>query len=84
VVAGASLAAVCKPAVASAEISNRVGFQTFRHTHTTLLSQNSEDLKVVQELLRHANSHSRSLCIHYVGGLALCAFTCDGSSLADP
>jgi integrase len=27
-----------------------------RHTYTTLLTQNSEDIKVVQELLRHANS----------------------------
>lgn len=27
-----------------------------RHTYTTLLTQNNEDVKVVQELLRHANS----------------------------
>jgi integrase len=33
-----------------------VGFHTFRHTYTTLLTQNNEDVKVVQELLRHANS----------------------------
>ena len=26
------------------------------HTYTTLLTQNNEDVKVVQELLRHANS----------------------------
>jgi hypothetical protein len=26
------------------------------HTHTTLLTENKEDIKVVQELLRHANS----------------------------
>lgn len=45
-----------KPAVARAEISKRVGFHTFRHTYTTLLTQNNEDVKVVQELLRHANS----------------------------
>ena len=45
-----------KPAVAKAEISKRVGFHTFRHTYTTLLTQNNEDVKVVQELLRHANS----------------------------
>ena len=29
---------------------------TFRHTCTTLPTQNNEDVKVVQELLRHANS----------------------------
>jgi len=28
----------------------------FRHTYTTLLTQNNEEVKVVQELLRHANS----------------------------
>jgi integrase len=45
-----------KPAVKKAEITKRVGFHTFRHTYTTLLTQNNEDVKVVQELLRHANS----------------------------
>ena len=45
-----------RPAVAKAEIAKRVGFHTFRHTYTTLLTQNNEDVKVVQELLRHASS----------------------------
>ena len=45
-----------KPAVKKAGIPKRVGFHTFRHTYTTLLTQNHEDVKVVQELLRHANS----------------------------
>ena len=45
-----------KPAVKKAGILKRVGFHTFRHTYTTLLTQNHEDVKVVQELLRHANS----------------------------
>src|ERR1035441_8312761 len=45
-----------KPAVKKAEIAKRVGFHTFRHTYTILLTQNNEDVKVVQELLRHANS----------------------------
>lgn len=45
-----------KPAVKAAGIKKRVAFHTFRHTDTTLLTQNSEDVKVVQELLRHANS----------------------------
>ena len=45
-----------KPAVTEAKITKRVGFHTFRHTYTTLLTQNNEDVKVVQELLRHANS----------------------------
>lgn len=45
-----------RSAVTKAGISKRVGFHTFRHTYTTLLTQNGEDVKVVQELLRHANS----------------------------
>ena len=45
-----------KPAVKKAGISKRVGFHTFRHTYTTFLTRNNEDVKVVQELLRHANS----------------------------
>jgi integrase len=45
-----------RPAVETAKIQKRVGFHTFRHTYTTLLTQNNEEVKVVQELLRHANS----------------------------
>ena len=33
-----------------------IGMHTFRHTYTTLLKNNGEDIKVVQELLRHANA----------------------------
>ena len=40
----------------AAKIQKQVGFHTFRHTYTTLLTQNNEEVKVVQELLRHANS----------------------------
>src|SRR5258708_5865800 len=45
-----------RTAAERAGIQKRVGFHTFRHTYTTLLTQNNEDVKVVQELLRHANS----------------------------
>jgi integrase len=45
-----------RPAVKAAKIQKRVGFHSFRHTYTTLLTQNNEEVKVVQELLRHANS----------------------------
>src|SRR5216683_165474 len=45
-----------RPAVRAAGILKRVAFHTFRHTYTTLLTQNNENVKVVQELLRHANS----------------------------
>ena len=45
-----------RPAVKAANIQKRVGFHTFRRTYTTLLTQNNEDVKVVQDLLGHANS----------------------------
>jgi site-specific recombinase XerD len=39
-----------------AGIQKRVGWHTFRHSFGTLLKANGEDIKTVQELLRHANS----------------------------
>ena len=35
-----------------------MGWHTFRHTYATLLIGNGENVKVVQELMRHANSRS--------------------------
>jgi len=35
--------------------SGAYSFHTFRHTYSTLLKANGEDVKVVQELMRHAN-----------------------------
>jgi integrase len=37
-------------------IYKNIGWHTFRHTFGTLLKANGEDVKTVQELLRHANS----------------------------
>jgi integrase len=38
-------------------IHKKIGWHTFRHSFGTLLKANgSEDVKTVQELLRHANS----------------------------
>jgi len=37
-------------------IQKRFGWHTFRHSVGTLLGQKGEDVKTVQELLRHANS----------------------------
>jgi integrase len=45
-----------QPAAKRAGITKRVGWHTFRHTYSTLLKANGEDVKIVQELLRHANS----------------------------
>jgi integrase len=37
-------------------INRNIGWHTFRHSFGTLLKANGEDVKTVQELLRHANS----------------------------
>ena len=37
-------------------INKRVGWHTFRRTYTTLLHAIGEDVKAVQELLRHSSS----------------------------
>ena len=45
-----------RPAAGRAGITKRIGFHTFRHSLATLLKSNGEDVKTVQEILRHANS----------------------------
>lgn len=37
-------------------ITKSIGWQTFRRTFATLLKAHGEDVKVVQELLRHATT----------------------------
>jgi integrase len=44
------------PAALRAGINKRIGWHTFRHTFSTLLIANGENVKVVQELMRHASS----------------------------
>jgi len=43
------------PAAKRAGIAKRVNWHVFRHTFSTLLAANGEDIKTVQSLLRHAN-----------------------------
>jgi len=43
------------PAARRVGITKKLGWHTFRHTYSTLLRANGEDVKVVQELLRHAS-----------------------------
>lgn len=45
-----------RPAAKRAGIKKRIGWHTFRHSYGTLLKANGEDVKTVQESLRHANS----------------------------
>ena len=44
-----------QPVVKRLGIKKRVAWHTFRRTYTTLLHANGEDVKVVQELLRHSS-----------------------------
>jgi site-specific recombinase XerD len=43
-----------RPAVAAAKIAKRVAWHVFRHSYATLLKGNGEDVKTVQESLRHS------------------------------
>jgi site-specific recombinase XerD len=45
-----------QPAAQRIGITKRIGWHTFRRTYTTLLHANGEDVKVVQELLRHGSA----------------------------
>jgi integrase len=52
-----------RPAAIRAGIQKRIGWHTFRHTYSTLLVSNGENVKVIQELMRHASKsvHFRHL-----------------------
>ena len=43
------------PAANRAGIPKHLNWHVFRHTFSTLLAANGEDMKTVQSLLRHAN-----------------------------
>jgi integrase len=45
-----------RPTAAMCGITKTIGWRTFRHSYATQLKENGEDVKVVQESLRHANS----------------------------
>ncbi len=45
-----------RPAAKVAGVKRHVKWHTFRHSVATLLGQNGEEVKVVQEILRHASS----------------------------
>jgi integrase len=44
------------PAVKRAKVLKQVGWHTFRHSLATTLASQGEDIKTVQETMRHANS----------------------------
>jgi len=45
-----------RPAAVELGITERIGWHTFRHTYSSLLRATGADIKVIQELLRHASS----------------------------
>jgi integrase len=47
---------IIRPRAREAGITTRFGWHAFRHTYSTLLRANRADIKVMQELLRHASS----------------------------
>ena len=47
---------IIRPAAAKIGITQQIGWHTFRHTYSSLLRANKTDIKVTQELLRHASS----------------------------
>jgi len=49
-----------RPAAIKAGITKSIGWHTFRHSLASLLGQQGEDIKVIQELLRHASSRITS------------------------
>jgi integrase len=52
---GSMPATQIKPAMKAAEVGGDVGWHTFRHTYSSMLRQLAVDVKVQQELLRHAD-----------------------------
>jgi integrase len=45
-----------QPVARKLGIDKKLSWPTFRHTFSSILKANGEDVKVVQELLRHATS----------------------------
>ena len=43
-----------RPVARKLAITKRIGWHTFRHTHSTLLRSTGAELKIMQELLRHS------------------------------
>jgi integrase len=50
------LSKLIRPAAVHAGIKKWIGWHTFRHTYSSTLIANGENVKVVQELMRHASS----------------------------
>jgi len=51
-----TLPKLIQPAARAVGITKPIGWHTLRHTYSTLLRANRTDIKVMQELMRHASS----------------------------
>jgi integrase len=49
------LPGLIQPALKAVGLVGKVGWHTFRNSYATILKSHGEDVKTVQELLRHAN-----------------------------
>ncbi len=58
---------VIRPTARRIGINKRIGWHTSRHTCSTLLRANRADIKVMQELLRHASSRVTMDTLHASG-----------------
>jgi integrase len=56
--AGYILAKQIRPLAKKLGITKRIGWHTFRRTFSSLPIENKEDVKVVQELMRHSNPNT--------------------------
>ena len=53
----------------TSRITKHISWHLFRHTFSTLLAENDEDVKTVQSLMRHANSNiTMNIYTHAVSG----------------
>jgi integrase len=53
---GCARSRAIQPTARKLGITKRIGWHTFRRTYSSILQDNGEDVKVVQELLRHAST----------------------------
>jgi integrase len=51
----ALLLKIVQPAARRAVITKRIGWHTFRHSYSSLMVANGDNVKVVQEFMRHAS-----------------------------
>ena len=52
---------IIQPAARKLGITKKISWHTFRHTFSSILKANGEDVKVVQELFRHTTSRMMTL-----------------------